>query len=422
MKKVKTIILVLLLALPSLALAAFNVTQVQQGTDSGFGISNLIQTPDRVYPGDQVSISMSFFTTKQGGASNVIVTPTLSLLATTKVFTLGDLQKNVPETVSFTFTVPTTTKPGTYPTYVYASDANSPQKQVALFQLAINEPAATGLIMAKVAEATPLKTGKSSTVNLELTNTGALDATDVILQVNTSSSATFTALDTDRKYVEKIEAGKTVTIPVAIGVSASATPGYYPLTTYVTYNIDKKAQTPVQQNLGVRVDASPQLLVTSDQQATDSGITVTLNIANVGDTAVRGVYVKASSQGFRITSASDKFIGTLNLDDSSTMALTLSPRGPAGQQNAQPEQTVEVTVSYKDPVNEEHTVKNVITIQPSAPPGALGTSATGANARFRRPGQASGFLGLDLIQWAGVIVGAIVIGFLAFRWYKRRKK
>lgn len=178
------------------------------------------------------------------------------------------------------------------------------------------------------------------------------------------------------------------------------------------------AQPAISQSLGVKVDANTALLVTSDQQTNSDGtITVSLNIANVGDTAVRSVYAKASSRNARFVGANDKFVGTLNLDDSTTLALTVA----APRQNAtQAPPVINVAVSYKDPINQEHVVNQEISLGGSNG-GSNGFPASAAqNTRFGR-GQQGLYFGFSLIQW-GAAALCLVVAFFGYRWYNKRKK
>ncbi len=417
--KLYTILLMGLL-LPVFAGAAYNATQVLLNTDTGFTINNFIQTPDRIYPGDQVRLGMSFHTTKLS-ATDVSAMASTPFLATSSEYSFGAMQKDAAKPLTISFTVPTTTKPGTYPVYLYAGDANTPQKQVAIIQTVVNAQVSQGVLMAEVRPREAVQTGKTAVVNIEVTNTGNIDARDVIIEL-TNKSAVFTAIESNRKYVPIVAHGKTETIPFTIGVAASASPGYYPLTVGMQYAVDNVAQPAIQQDLGVRVDANPSLLITTDQQYNSDGtVALSLNIANVGDTAVRGVYVKATSPNARIIGANDKFIGTLNLDDSSTIALTLSPRPNNTPDNPT---SVDVMVSFKDPVNVEHTINETLALDPTNVLAGAGSAARGAPAsqRFNMHGGNRGFLGLDLFQWGGMITVLAAAGFFGYRWYKRRKK
>ncbi|MBI5226662.1 hypothetical protein HY994_05525 [Candidatus Micrarchaeota archaeon] len=397
--------------------AAFNVTQIQVNKDTGYGFSDVIQTPDRVYPGDQVSLRFSVFSTRTGGAQNVVITPNTPFLKTTTVFSLGNIASNVPKDELLTFTVPNSTKPGTYPLFFLASDSNTPQQQIAQYIIIVNEPSVSNQLIAQADLPQALQAGDSGVLNIAITNTAPLDAADVIVQINPDTNKVFTPLSTDRKYVQRIGSGQTVSVPFEVGISAGATPGYYQLPITIQYAVDQVVQPDITQNLGIEVQAKPELLLTVDNAGSSTNNALIVTVANVGDTPVRGVYIKTSSNAFRITGASDKFIGTLNLDDSTTMAINLQPRGPGSNGT---DSNLDVSITYKDPNNQEHILKQSIPISPSDfAAGTAGNANTAIGVRFR--GASRGPLGIDPFGWGAIIVVLAAGGFFGFRWYKKRK-
>jgi len=419
--------------------AAFNTTAVQGSLTSDFRLSDFEQTPDRVYPGDEVQLKMSASTVRTEGVLDAVFSIITPFDETTSTTTVNQLVHGEKKEISRTFTVPEGTKPGTYLVYVYGSASLIPQQEVARIPVVVFESSVTNLLLAQLASNESVNTGDSAAILVNLTNTGALDAEDVFVGLTLNSSGPFTPLEYDRKHVGRIKAGETAQVPFSVGVDATASPGFYPLTVSIIYSVDNELQPAVQQNLGLKVEANQQLLITSDFGAASAassasaggGSLLTLTVANVGDTAVRGVYLKASSDAFRIIGASDKFIGTLNLDDSSTMTLTLSPRataaGAAGAQGARGnftagEQAVTVVVSYKDPLNQERVIRQTIPVQfdaAAAANGASGSTAIGSQ-RFVRQTPNQGFLGISWLYW-GIAAAALAAG-AGYWWFKIRKK
>ena len=422
-----------LLAFAPPANAAFNATAVQGSLNSDFRLYDVAQVPDRAYPGDEVQLKMYAATMRTEGVSDVIFTIITPFDESTSTTTINRMNYGEKKQVSRTFTIPSETKPGTYTVYVYASASSIPQQEVAKIPVIVYEPSVTGLILASLASNESVETGDSASIFIDLTNTGSLDAQDVLLGLTLNSSGPFTPLEYDRKYVGRIKAGETVQVPFSVGVDATTSPGFYSLTVNIVYSVDNELQPTIQQNLGLKIEANQQLLITSDfgassssTAASASGSMLTVTVANVGDTAVRGVYIKASSDAYRIVGSSDKFIGTLNLDDSSTMTLTLSPRaaaagarGNATMEVVSAEQTVTVLVSYKDPLNQERIVKQVIPLQLDSASDTSG-STTAASQRFVRQQQNSDFLGVSWLYW-GLIIAAIAAG-AGYWWFKLRKK
>ncbi len=97
------------------------------------------------------------------------------------------------------------------------------------------------------------------------------------------------------------------------------------------------------------------------------------------------------------------------------MAINLQPRGPASNDS-----TLDVVITYKDPNNQEHTLRQSIPV--SAGDFAAGGAANGNTpngARFRTGSR--GPLGIDPIGWGVIAIVLIVGGFFGYRWYKKRK-
>jgi len=401
----------------SVTSAAFNATQILVSKNTGYGFSDVVQTPDRVYAGDEVNLRFSVFTTRPEGARNVVLTPSTPFLTTTTVFSLGNIAKDSGQDELLSFTVPQDTKAGTYPIYFYATDSNMPQQLIGQYTFTVNEATVANRLLAQTRLDEPAKAGDSLSVPIVITNRDPLDATDVVIQISPDADRVFTPLGTDRKYVERIPAGGSVEVPFDVGVSAGATPGYYQLPITIQHSVDQVVQPSINQSLGIEVEARPELLLTVDASTASAGAagSLTLTVANVGDTPVRGVYIRASSRSFRIVGASDKFIGTLNLDDSTTMAVNLQPRGPPSN-----ESTLDVTVTYKDPNNQEHTLTRSIPI--TAEELASGLAGNGNMASGMRLRQSSrGFLGIDLVGWVVIAAALAAGGFLAYRWHQKRK-
>jgi len=404
-----------------LACAAFNVTAIRSSQESDFRIVDVTQIPDRVFPGDEVNLKMSLYTTKTGGVSNVVVTVITPFDDITSTTTFDSVISGEKKTVTRDFTVSAGTKPGTYFVYAYASASSIPQQEVVRIPITVYEPSVIDMLFAEVEGNETVRTGAAAPVVVKLTNTGVLDAEDVVVKIILNTSSPFTPLEYDRRYVDRVEAGKTVEVPFLIGIQADASPGFYPLVVNIQYSVDNAVQPTIQQNIGLKVQANSQLLVTSDLGSGSSSSTLlTLTIANVGDTALRGVYVTASGNGVRITGVSDKFVGTLNLDDSTTMALNFVLSGRVADGASAP--SITVLVSYKDPLNQESVLKQVIPLQAnSTAAGAQGPQAVSTSGqRFVRPGQDSGFLGVGWLQWG--LSALIVASGILYWWFKLRKK
>jgi hypothetical protein len=422
--------------------AQYEAAQIAANPDSAYGITSLQITPDRIYPGDQASVTFTI-APLSGSYTHAIVTTSAPFTTGSTKINFDQLSSSNPQRISFTMDIANDTKTGTYPLYVSVSDDKNPSKITATISLVINAPAQTSLLTASAAPEKPVIAGSEIPVSIVLTNTGAIDARDVTVAV-VDSSQTFTPLGTDRKYVGTVKAGGTVSVPFTLGVEASAAPGYKALTAKVDYTLDNLQQPQIQQQLGLTIESTPSLVVTSDQTTNaDGSVALAVTVANAGDTAVRGVYATVDSRDYRVVGTASKFIGVLNLDDSSTVTFNLVQVAATGAQNFSGGQrpfqaggqnftggaraadnrtagagsSVNLHLSFKDPLNQEHTIDQAIQIG-----GANGAAA--ARTAFARQTGGIRFLGIDWTIWAGAIV-LLVVGYFAYRKYgpgKEKKK
>jgi len=418
-----------LVAFLPFAHAASGLAELWSDWDSGYSASGLVQSPDYIYAGDDVSLRFSFAKIS-GYASDVNVYASVPLgfgngssSPQNLEFNLGSFPAGEGQEVKINFEVPSDAVTGNYFIYLYAKEGDGSQVQFGSIYFEVNEEAMPGLIMASVAADETVYTGESSLVTVSLTNTGLLDAGDVLVSVSLDDSIPLTALGQDQVYVDEIKAGETKQVSFTVGADADATPGFYALPLSLSFNVNNRPQDDVTQNLGVKVDSRTGMLVSGELTDDSAGANVlSVTIANTGDTAVRGVYARAYSDDYSFTGSADKFIGTLNLDDSSTLTLTLASLKADG--------SVTVEVSYKDPLNVEHTVTQVIPVSSGVGASAdASVDAPAVDGRMQGPGGAGGFGGLlsisrglgDLLPYViGVVV--LVVAFLAYRFWRKRKE
>lgn len=205
-----------------------------------------------------------------------------------------------------------------------------------------------------------------------------------------------------------------------IGISSSASSGYYTIPLTLTTAEGQKA-TYVS---GVVVEATPQITVSLDT----TGATPQIQVANTGNSQIRSVHVSATAAGS--SAPTDSFIGTLNVDDFSSVAL---PSGSA--------RSVDVEVTFKDSNNAQRTIKqtldtngNVSFTQGGARTGfaASGNGSPQANAA-RGGNNPFGFLlggrtgGSAPTGPNYVVIGIVIVivaagGFLVYRHFKKGKK
>jgi hypothetical protein len=242
---------------------------------------------------------------------------------------------------------------------------------------------------------TPTEVGSQSVLQLTIENMGT-SPLSAIVDVNATSA--FTPIGVSRLYFESIGSGQSVSKNITVGISNSVSAGYYELPLAISLSSGNT----VTQNIGVPVTATPDLTVTATSQ---SG-TVAIQISNTGNAPIRSVYVTASSKDFTIVGGVDKFVGTLNVDDFTTISLTVGAQR-AGASN----HTITVTTSFKDSNNIRHVVTKDVEAGESS--GNF-TSTTFGNRRSNGV-----IFGLDWIEIIGGIV-VIVIAYLAYRHFRKK--
>ena len=419
--------------------AAFNVTTTELYSSSGFTVGNLLQTPDRIYPGDEVQLRFFLQATSTGGGQEVQLHILAPFKSTQSAFGLGNMNPGDSKAVIFDYTVSEDTKPGSYYIFLYIVTSDGGQAEVGEIPLTVNEPLLSNALVASVPSLPDAYAGDSVDVPVQIRNVGALPAEDVVVQMQFSSSNALIPVGSDRAYITSIDANGTAVADFKVGINAGANPGYYPITLLVSYKVDKVLQTTINQTIGLKTLAKTELLVTADTITSGTQPYLSIAVANTGDTAVRGVTVSVSSNDFTFTGGSEKFIGTLNLDDSATASVNLVARtaggsgagfgnassgrnasgaggfGGAGSAGTGAGQ-VTVKTTYKDSLNVEHTQEQIVQVRLNS--DASGASSASGTVSSRRT-QAFTVLGLQPLEWAVVIL-VVLAGFFGYKWYKKR--
>ncbi len=409
-----------LLAVASQALAVpFNVTQAGVASNSQYSVTDLLQVPDRAYPGDQASIRFLLGTTVQAGIPDAQLSVLLPFATDNDKYSLGNIAYGAKVPVAIDFIIPNNTNPGSYYIYVYGASGDGGQVQVARIPFVINEPLLSNALIARIGNAGGVYAGGSAEVPIEIENVGSRPADDVVVEMHFGSDSALTPIAADRVFIPSISPNSTSNAVFQIGASPLANPGFYPINVIVSYKVDKVLQPEVNQTFGLKVVSKTGLLVTEDHSSAGgaNASSITITVANSGDTTIRSVYVSASSNDYDFSGPRDKFIGTLNLDDSATMSISATPKqGRTGNK-------ITVTTSYKDYLNEEHVQSQDFAINGFQNNAAFGNAAGGqglAGQRFGRRPQDFTIFGFTPYQIGGAIA-AIVAAFFAYGWYARRK-
>ncbi len=168
------------------------------------------------------------------------------------------------------------------------------------------------------------------------------------------TSTFFTPLDFTEKSIDSIKVGETKEVEFAVGIGTNIAPQVYALPLTLTYQTRSGSES-VEKTVGVRIGGSPDLSVylssTPSIITNDNKIySISVQVSNTGNTAVRALSVRVNSDVLELLSPPDSFIGTLSLDDYSTVQYDATVNN-----GVQPgTQIMNVELTYKDPYNELH--------------------------------------------------------------------
>jgi hypothetical protein len=354
-----------------------------------------------IAPGETIQLQLAVSNT--GGVVNNLVVETpqnasFSLEGTTRK-SIGNIPSGSSTNVTLDLISSSTVSLGQYTiplvfTYQDAS-GNTTTQTLYVGPVSILEPSTQFRL--SMNPITPTEVGSKATFKLTIENTGTSPLT-VIMDVN--STTAFTPLGITRLYFESIGSHQNASKNITLGISNSVTSGYYSLPLTFTLGSGKTAT----QTVGISVSATPNVTIT----ATSSSGNMNIQISNTGNAPIRSVYATAEPQGFTISGQSDRFVGTLNVDDFATLSLTLGASTPA--QGNSGKHSVLVTVSFKDSNNEPHVVKKSVDVEYS---GSAAFQASGTR------GNQGVIFGLGWIQIIGGVV-IIVIAYLGYRHFRKR--
>ncbi len=257
--------------------------------------------------------------------------------------------------------------------------------------------------------------GSTVLMHLSLSNTADRTISAVVdLSTVSSNSSVFTPIGSQQVYFDSIAPNSTASADVSIGVSSTAAPGYYNLPLKLTPSVGASAL----YYSGVSVEDQSSLEISMDQ----SGASGDILIANTGNSPIRSVYVTVTSRNNQ-TAPVESFIGTLNVDDYSSVAWDTS-YGAA-----------HVVVNFKDSRNTLHTITKDVTANGGSVAGTGAGRSSNFNGTPRQPGllgalgvrggaaggSASSAGGLPLVP-IGIGIVVVVVVFFAWRHFKGKKK
>jgi hypothetical protein len=128
-----------------------------------------------------------------------------------------------------------------------------------------------------------------------------------------------------------------------------------------------------------------------------------------------------------ISSGSETFLGTLNVDETTSVIATVRANaGPMAGENV-----ITATISFKDSNNQEHQIEKILVLSTSSSvyPGAMtnGNTTTGLPNGFRINRTSTGLIlfGVNVGSALPILLGAVVLIILAYfgyRWWVGKSK
>ncbi len=371
-------------------------------------------------PGDSFSARLALSNTG-GQVNNLAITlPANSSFSLDGISqeVVGTIPVNSTQNVSLALVSSSSTPAGTYSVpvvFTYYDRLNRPNSiTLSIGPVNVQGTSTQYRLQAQVPDTVEI--GSPATLHLTLTNTGTRP---ISASVSLNSTDIFTPLGSQMVYFDTVAPGASTGKDVVIGVSASASAGYYSL----PVTISPSSGGSYVQSFGMAVKATPQLSISLDQTGTPAQIT----IANTGNSQVRSVDVSVSSKSTAQAAPIESFVGTLNVDDYSTVTLASGASG-----------VLDVTVRFRDSNNAQHSITQELDAATGAFSGNFSSgsafSRNGTGARGAGGGMLGGLLGggarPGTAASAGInpillIAGAVVVlvaAFLLWRHFKGKKK
>jgi hypothetical protein len=389
-------------------------------------VKTISVTPASVQAGDEVTVDLDVQNT--GGVMNdAVITAdgdTNFTLAGATQQTVGNVPSGGDVNVSVLLVASSSAQPGRYniPLILTYEDLlqNTVNQTISVGPVTVSEASAE--FMVSMVPTGQVEVGGEAPFSLTLTN---LADNVISATVDLTENTPFTPIGSSRVFFNGIEPGQSQTQTVMVGISAGTTSGYYDFPLVITSNGNSYNQT-----MGILVNATSDVDISATTtpefiSSGSTGVKLTAEIANTGNGPMRSVYADGTStKDFVVIGTTDKFIGTLNIDDFGTLPLIVNV--PA---NLTPgDYSLPISVTFKDANNVEQTIVKNLTItiysaQDAARDNLLangGTGTTGTTGTYGGRG-GGGLFGISYIMWIGIIV-VIVLAYFGYKKYKGNKK
>lgn len=392
-------------------------------------VKTLSVGPQSVQPGDGVTIQLEVDNTGGIMRNAVISTDgdsTFTLSGASQQ-TVGDIESGANKTVSVSLVSSSTAAVGKYnfPLVITYQDllGNTVNQTVLIGPVTVSEPSTQ--FMVTMVPITIAEVGSEAQFALTLTN---LADSSISATVDLNDESPFTPIGSSRAFFNDIAPGKSATQTIIVGIAAGTTSGYYNFPLTITSNGRE-----YNQSMGLEVVATSDLdvsAITTPEfvSAGSGGVHITAQIANIGNGPMRSVYVSANStKEFQVVGTSDKFIGTLNIDDFTTFPVTVT----VSQNLAPGDYILPIAITFKDANNQQQTIVKDVTItvysaqdagRLSMLSGSSATSTTGTTTSTNGfSGRQAGLFGIPYTWIIGAAV-LLVAGYFGYKKFKGNKK
>jgi hypothetical protein len=368
-----------------------------------------------IAPGEKVTLELEL--KNNGGVINNLVVTTqenssFSIYGTTQKL-VGSIPLKSDLNASLTLLSSSSTSAGVYNiplVFTYQDALGEPVEQT-LYAGPVSVLEASSQYRLYLEPLTPVEIGSKAVFKLTLKNMGASTVSAV---VDMNSTDVFTPIGVQKIYFDSVAPGSSASVNISVGIASSKSAGYYSF----PLKLSPSTGQPITYGAGIAVDATPELLVSLETLSSGS---MRIQIANTGNTAVRGVYVTARPRGSS-SSATESFLGTLNVDDYETVDVPSTTGG-----------ALEVQISFKDSNNIQHTLTKDLSAGSSSNfTGGVNGSQFSLNRSTGQFGpRGGGIFGLNIqspdlgqiaITLGGLVLLIVGAWFAYKRFWKTRKE
>jgi hypothetical protein len=250
--------------------------------------------------------------------------------------------------------------------------------------------------------------GQKVTITVQLSNVGTEEARFVKVSLAPNSSS-FVLLNSGEKYIDRIPVNGSSKVSFDLGVNSGTQPGFYPLRISISFADARGVEQPMLiQNTGLEVAGVSDLDVIASASpapiTAGKKYTLSVQVSNIGTFQLKSVRTSVSSSFFDVLSSPDAYIGTLSVDDYSTITYPIYVHD-----GIEPGRHTFITIiTYRDSDNVERSISKVAYLD--VVPQEVAARATGTTG------------GIDGWMLAFIALIAVVLGYIVYKRFISRKR